>query len=221
MKIIDKNTDFYDYYQNIYKDDFLTFDRRDSFLLTKDLMASFLDGTYNWGYMQKKYHHKKYNYALLQICHEFWLFAIEIKEIDNFHRVTDYSIELLTHWKNTNKPRKLCNLEIIDFYYYYRSKPHDKIPALIKEIDTNNYKIKKTINKHIIYNGNKKIEKHIPLLKACGIANCIDAHQVYLAFEEFFSLEKSSLEKTEPLGATDIDKVESHGFDKVISFRGK
>lgn len=27
MRIIDKNTDFYDFYQNIYRDDSVTFDR--------------------------------------------------------------------------------------------------------------------------------------------------------------------------------------------------
>jgi hypothetical protein len=54
-----------------------------------------------------------------------------------------------------------------------------------------------------------------------GIVNCVDAHQIYLAFEEYFALEKSSTERREPLGTTDIDKIESHGFDKKTSFRGK
>ena len=40
MRIIDKNTDFYDYWQNVYKDDTFTFDRRDSFLLTKEILCS-------------------------------------------------------------------------------------------------------------------------------------------------------------------------------------
>ena len=43
----------------------------------------------------------------------------------------------------------------------------------------------------------------------------------YPDFEEYFALEKSSTERREPLGTTDIDKIESHGFDKKTSFRGK
>ena len=39
MRIIDKNTDFYDFYQGIYRDDTITFDRTESFLLTKELMC--------------------------------------------------------------------------------------------------------------------------------------------------------------------------------------
>ena len=49
----------------------------------------------------------------------------------------------------------------------------------------------------------------------------MDAHETYLAFEEYFSLEKTSQERRDPLGTTDIDKIESHGFDKKTSFRGK
>ena len=36
MRIIDKNTDFYDYCQNMCRDNSLTFDRTDSFILSKD-----------------------------------------------------------------------------------------------------------------------------------------------------------------------------------------
>ena len=41
MRIIDKNTDFYDYYQNIYPDDSLIFDRTDSFLLSKEDLCGY------------------------------------------------------------------------------------------------------------------------------------------------------------------------------------
>lgn len=39
MRIIDKNSDFYDYFQNIYYDNSLTFDRRSSFILTKEMIS--------------------------------------------------------------------------------------------------------------------------------------------------------------------------------------
>ena len=42
MRIIDKNTDFYDFLQNMYPDNSLTFDRTDSFVLTKDILCKHL-----------------------------------------------------------------------------------------------------------------------------------------------------------------------------------
>lgn len=224
MRIIDKNTDFYDYYQNIYKDDTFVFDRRDSFLLTKEMLCSYLYISKYYSWISRQYKYNPFYFVLLQICNTFWLFIIEITEIDNYDKAKKYNIELLCQWKNYNKSRKLCELSIIDFYHYTRDNKdyiYNNINTFITAVNTNNYKLKKIINEQTIYNGNEKIKKHIPLLKACGIANCIDAYDVYLAFEEYFSLEKSSMERREPIGITDIDKVESHGFDKKISFRGK
>lgn len=222
MKIIDKNTDFYDYYQNVYIDNTFTFDRRDSFVLTKELMCTFINKLHYWQW--RKLESSKYVYVLLQICNTYWLFSIHLTKFDKFQRVEDYEVELLKKWRNCNKLRKLCSLEIIDIYLYnkYLTKTNLKtVDNLVKAIDTNNYKVETRIDKHTIYNGNTKIEKHIPLLKASGLANYLDAHEVYLSFEEYFSLEKTSSERREPLGTTDIDKIESHGFDKKISFRGK
>ena len=216
MKIIDKHTDFYDYYQNIYKDDTFTFDRRDSFLLTKDFICKELsllhDNSWN-----------KFHFLLLQVCNNFWLFLVENISVDSFGNTEDFDIELLSTWKSYLKPRKLCSLNIIDFYFYDR-KSKDKIRLnvgyFIQDINTNNYKFRRSLNKCIIYNGNKKLEKHIPILRTSGLSAYINPQDIYLAFEEYFSLEKSSSERREPIGTTDIDKIESHGFDKKVSFRG-
>jgi hypothetical protein len=67
MRIIDKNTDFYDFYQNIYRDNSITFDRTDSFMLTKDIICSKLNYQFN-----SKVNNKRF--ALLQVCNTFWLF---------------------------------------------------------------------------------------------------------------------------------------------------
>ena len=39
MRIIDKNADYYDFWQGVYRDDSITFDRTDSFALTKELVC--------------------------------------------------------------------------------------------------------------------------------------------------------------------------------------
>ena len=227
MRIIDKNTDFYDYWENIYKDDTFTFDRRDSFVLTKKDMCFFINpylSTY-WSWKDKMRKHREFNYVLLQICNTYWLFLMECTKFNNYGSLEDYNIELLTTWRNFNKPRVLCTLDIINFYNYYNENNkeiiYNKINDLVDAVDRNDYKLKRRIDSFTVRIGDTKIEKHIPILKACGLGSCMDAHETYLAFEEYFSLEKSASERREPIGTTDIDKIESHGFDKKISFRGK
>ena len=227
MRIIDKNTDFYDFYQDVYRDDTFTFDRRDAYILSKEMICGKISPVRRlwWNYKTKQYDYNRYKFVLLQICNNFWLFLIEVTDIDNFDMAKDYTIELLDSWRDFDKPRKLCNLNVVQFSvsFYKRDKQDvlNRVSDMKRDIHTNNYKDKGNFNSATIYNGDTKVEKHIPLLKACGIGNLLDAHEVYLAFEEYFSLEKSDSERREPLGTTDIDKVESHGFDKKISFRGK
>lgn len=84
------------------------------------------------------------------------------------------------------------------------------------------YIVLDSINKHVYRkDGGEEIEKHIPLLKASGINQVVDQLDIYLAFEEYFSLEKTASECTESVGLTNDEKVENHGFDLKTSFRGK
>ena len=239
MRIIDKNTDFYDFLQNMYPDNSLTFDRTDSFVLTKDILCKHLIVNQPY-YRRNKEKITRYNFLLLQVNHTFWLFLTTITKVTENGIPIDYDIELIAKWKNYNKSKTLCDLSIVQFnyslnsyfnmdYFYYFNKRFDKTKlfkksdVLIKAVDTNNYTVKRNINKHLIYYGNfdKKVEKHIPLLKASGIAGCIDALEIFLSFEEYFSSKKTSSERIEPLGITNNDKIESHGFDTKLSFRNK
>ena len=205
MRIIDKNSDFYDYIQNIYYDNSLTFDRTNSFLLTKDFICSNI-----W------FTNDDNEYLLLQICNTFWLFLLKITEKNIYNRPTNYNITLLTTWKNYNKKRELIKFDIISFSFplFYKNKKNASnektLNTLIQKINTNDYKIKRNLT---------TCEKKIPLLKACGITNIVNPIDIYLSFEEYFSLEKTALERTESIGITDIDKLENHGFDKKTSFR--
>lgn len=237
MRIIDKNTDFYDYIQNMYPDDSLTFDRTDSFVLTKEIMCNHLVVRKNYSRYAQKKKITHYNFVLLQIGNAFWLFLVTITAIDEFDKPTDYTIELIKNWKNYDKPRVLERLDVISFNYgvtsqmyagasywsdgYDKAKILSKADVLIKAVDTNDYKVQNTVNRHTIYRGdNVSVEKHIPLFKACGIANCIEALDVFLAFEEYLSLEKSASERTSAIGTTNNDKIQNHGFDVKSSFRG-
>lgn len=230
MKIIDKNTDFYDFWQGVYRDDSIVFDRTDSFVLTKELMCKYL---YRSRFLPSENHF----FVLLQVCNRFWLFFLEItKKIDGIPK--DYTIELVKSWENYGKPRCLEKLDIVRFgvgvdhilcnykgtgkWQHDREKIMCRADTLSDSIDRNDYDTERSINKHTIYrDDNAKTEKHIPLLKACGIAGCVDPLEIYLAFEKYFSMEKTASERTESVGLTDQEKISNHGFDLKQSFRGK
>ena len=233
MRIIDKNTDFYDYWQNVYPDSSFTFDRTDSFVLTKEIFCEHLPIFRDRHRYVKDY--KPHSFVLLQVCNTFWLFLAEITKETHYECPEDYTIELLAVWKNYNKPRRLIKLDVISFdwqvasalyrdkYYgaYDKTKIKNRTDILIQAIDTNNFRVYSSVNNYMIYRGdNKKVAKHIPILKACGIGNCVDSQEIYLAIEEYFSLEKSSSERTTSIGLTNNEKIENHGFDVKTSFRG-
>lgn len=234
MRIIDKNTDFYDYWQTVYPDASITFDRTDSFLLTKEIMCWHLRAP-RWRYPRFVDGHGLYEFVLLQICNSFWLFLVEITKVNEADLPTDYSVELIASWKNYNKKRRLIRLDIIDFSlsvdtvlydrkhygFYDKSRIKERANTLIQAVDSNDYAVETSIDKWIVHKGDgSEVEKHIPLLKACGIASCVDPLEVFLAFEEFFSLEKSSQERTASVGLTNEEKIGNHGFDMKTSFRG-
>ena len=225
MRIIDKNHDFYDYLQHVYPDTSIVFDRRDSFVLSKEIFChDFL--RYSYMKLGEKF------FLKLQVCNTIWLFLgtiIEVKKntIYDAPYIEDYSIELLATWKNYNLPRKLISLDMITFsysilHYIWPNELADvKVDILTQAIDNQEYEVKQTFNKYTYYrDDNSTIEKHIPILNACGISEFIDPLDIYLAIEEYFSLEKQDGERTESVGLTNKEKIENHGFDTTTSFRG-
>lgn len=233
MRILDKNTDFYDYLQNVYYDPSVTFDRTDSFELTKEIFCNHL---YAYDYMRVS--NEKYKFALLQVCNTFWLFLIEVTSKNDFGKPEAYTAELVLTWKNYSRKRQLIRLDVIEFGFevykiisdtykmrtrFNREKIMEKAQTLSELVDNGDYRIKSTVDRHIIYHGdnNVKVEKHLPLLKASGLAGCIGPLDIYLSFEEYFSLEKQALERTASKDITDTEKLENHGFDRKKSFRGK
>lgn len=218
MRIIDKMHDFYDYLQD--STDNLVFDRRGSYLLTKDNLCT----AFNYIYYNKSI----YRFVLVQSGATYWLLLVTITSYNNFGNVTNYKLELLSTWKNYNKAIKLFTMKVIDFNSIYTgrlrddknfrelayNKIMDNVNNLIMAVNNDEYKIEYSI---CDYDKNNKM----PLLKACGIGNIIYPSDIFYAIEEYFSLVKTSSERTEPIGVTNDDKIIMHGFDTKISFRGK
>lgn len=226
MRIIDKNTDYYDYLQNIYPDDSITFDRRDSFLLTKEIVCSHLTSAGGYRYWMMRRHRVEHAFLLLQICNTFWLMSLDVTSWAEDYIPEDYDLTLLTKWQNFNKDRVLIELSVVSFWWDVEKRWLDdnkNTDAFIQAVNTNDYRVASKIDHHIVFRGGdvNGEEKHIPILKACGVAGCAEALDVFLAFEEYFSSEKTASERTEAIGSTNEDKITSHGFDVKTSFRGK
>lgn len=227
MRIIDKRRDYYDYLQEVYRDDSIVFDRTDSFMLEKSSIASFLLGE----------RVGSCHFILMQVCNSFWLFIVQVTNVDKNGVVTDYDINLLVTWKDYDKPRQLIKIHYIEFKIgiTYKFKTWNKkmrrsewnVDDIFKDakvlknaVDTNEYNLERELSKFDFWNQDGSfVEKHIPILAASGIAALVDPLDIYTSLEEYFSLEKQSSERRESVGLTDKEKVENHGFDTKRSFR--
>ena len=215
MRIIDKNYDFYDYLQDY--TDTIVFDRSGSILLTKEEMCK--------GFSYLGYRCMSYRFILLQCGATYWLCLAHLQFEDmrkayGVPKVIDYNIEVLKMWKNYNKPRHLMKIEVIDFSYkfhlyewtiedYDYGKILNNSDVLADAVNHNDYHVDYTLTR----------ENKPYLLKASGFNACIVPQDLFCAIEEHLSLNRSEAERTEPLGATNEDKIVMHGFDTKKSFR--
>ena len=97
MRIIDKNRDFYDYFQDYDSD--IVFDRRGSRILTNDELNV-------WNYYNR-YNNFENKYLLLQIGYTNWLILAKPTNTDKdtygYFIVNNFSLELVEMWKDYNK----------------------------------------------------------------------------------------------------------------------
>lgn len=215
MRIIDKNYDFYDYLQDY--TDTIVFDRTGSILLTKEDMCR--------GLSYLEYRDLSYKFVLFQSGATYWLCLANVKignirETYDISKVIDYDLEILKMWKNYDKPRHLMKIDVIDFSYKFHltgwlGNDYDyghilnSVDVLADAVNHNDYKVRYKLIR----------EKNPYLLKASGFNTCIVPQDLFCAIEEHLSLNKSEAERTEPLGATNDDKIVMHGFDTKKSFR--
>ena len=224
MRIIDKQHDFYDYLQD--PTDIIVFDRRGSFLLTKE---EFCEGIKYHRY----YRNSRYRFVVLQCGVAYWLFLVTITAVDKNIGPVDYDLELLADWKNYNGSNELIKLDSVDFFipglWNYRIQDYDldmirkRAGDLKAAVNRGDYHLDYDLGCHTKstdYKGSYKEEtQKLPILKACGVADFIDPVSIFCAIEEHFSMVKTASETTEAKGATNEDKVIMHGFDVKTSFR--
>ena len=222
MRIIDKLYDYYDYLQD--HNDTLVFDRRNSYVVTKEDILCTLDTRCG----------RKDNLLMLQCGATYWLFRVNMTKIDESQehalpRPLDYDMELLIFWKDYEHGIKLLKFDRLEdicwrsISWQHRNISFDMIRTrneiLRDAIIHRNFEYADSYNEHC--DPQKKGTYLYPILKECGIASLVDPETLFYAIEEYFSLKKTESEKTVAEGTTNTDKIINHGFDTKTSFRGK
>lgn len=198
MRIIDKNKDFYDYFQDYDSD--VVFDRRNSYIITKDDICRLMD-KYSWEY-------KDGDCLLLQIGYTNWLILLKATIDEKTDMITDYSVELVEKWKDYNKSvdfkfGKIKTLFSIE--QLYSKKWQNR--KFMDDVKLGNFEYTKDFT-----------EKSLIILNKTKLPSILDAQEVYMAIEEWLSHKKDEIVHD---NMTDKEKIVSHGFDTKSSFRGK
>ncbi len=202
MRIIDKNKDFYDYFQDYDSD--IVFDRRGSRILTNEELNRWILWSRNKA---------EDKYFLLQIGYTNWLILAKPIKInrDGYggYIIEDFSLELIEMWKDYNKSVDFKFGEIKTYYTmeYVTSKKFNHKTALIDDIKLGNFEYK-----------NNFTEESSIVLNKTKLPSILNAQEVYLAIEEWLSHKKDDIVHD---SMTDKEKIVSHGFDTKVSFRGK
>lgn len=204
MRIIDKNRDFYDYFQDYDSD--IVFDRRGSRILSNEELNTWsLYNRYKSEFTDK--------YFLLQIGYTNWLILAKPTNIDKdtygYFTVNNFSLELIEMWKDYNKSVdfKFGDIKTSYTLEYITSKKFNHKTALIDDIKLGNFEYK-----------NNFTEKSPIILNKTKLPSILNAQDVYLAIEEWLSHKKDDIVHD---SMTDKEKIVSHGFDTKVSFRGK
>ena len=225
MRIIDRQTDYYDYLQD--NGDDLVFDRRGSRSLTKEEIRQTIS------IMLESYIHVPHIFLILQCGATYWLLSVEgsisVNRDGYGKKIEDYDIELLSTWKDYNHSLELLSLKAIDFNESWKYDFYDK--------KWRRRKLERTLSKERLREVSSKLRdavinrdykvyreysyKDFLLLKSSGIPNVIGPEEIYNAIDEHFSLSKTASESTVAEGTTNNDKIKNHGFDVKTSFRGK
>ena len=208
MQILDKNKDFYDFYQNIYIDKTYTFDRRKSVYFHKE----------DWNEIFYN-NERNYIYYVLQVGYSRYLYKITYLGVSTgwIIHLDNYKVELVKYWKNYDNlvdfefgiAEELRNYGYKNDYRYDRSR-YEK-----QSIDSL-YNTK--LLKAYLYDSRLK-DRSYPILCESGIASCTDSHQLYMDIEEWLSAQKERELRTESKDITDKQKIVNHGFDTRESFR--
>ena len=201
MRIIDKNRDFYDYFQDYDSD--IVFDRRGSHILTNEELNV-------WALCSR--YKPDDEYFLLQIGYTNWLILTKPTNVDKdnygYFTVNDFSLELIEMWKDYNKSVdfKFGEIKVSYKIEFLTSKKFNFVP-LLNDVKLGNFEYTKDFT-----------EKSPIILSRTKLPSILNPQDVYMAIDEWLSHKKDDVVHD---SMTDKEKIVSHGFDTKVSFRGK
>lgn len=229
MKIIDRNSDYYDYlWQQNGGDDEVVFDRRGSVLLSKQTLCDAIncgDGCYRIVNGKKRFipllpynffpWEKKNGepFFLFVLAAGFNFFVIKLSSLryeENTNLLIDFSMELICSRKWYEYKGEPLNLYTVDSKAFVV----DKLSA--EEWHKANFS---NCNFRPLLNLSGELERcPIPILRGAGFASIIPPEEIYCGIDEYLLASKNDV-SAESAGLSDADKAVNHGFDKRTSFR--
>lgn len=221
MKIIDKYTDFYDYYSHVYGiDPAVTFDRRGSTPLTNDLLypITLFDYTaYGFSYRNQSIFH------LLEFGNTQYIIRTDNHRIKK-KRATSTPLD---EYVEVSK----CRLSIEHVYknhIHFSPSPIAIYPLKLKEKVGKNWwreKVAPADQKYIIPSLDEIIRQvvtqeksayQLPILKDTIWTKLLDPEEIWKELQSYLASLKNDIDVS--LEMTEKQKAETHGFDKY-SFR--
>lgn len=210
MKILDKCKEFYDYIVSIYGiDNDIILDRRNK------ADFDFPDNTYNWKY---SYFSNGSLYFVLEIGYNQYLFKVDyidgkkqnvqlVKVFESTCQIIDYKAEFNINYKHNVayklKHRKDLLSNVTNFY-----EACLRTEISLKEITIETLRFNQLANRSTIKN---KVYVNLN-----PFAKYLDPVTVY---NQIYSFLLSKKDKKIVDGRTDVQKLESAGFDRKTSFR--
>jgi len=203
MKILSKYKDYYDYLQGIYGiDETLVYDRRTINLVKydKDLFGDYCH-TYEFHVCNIKYtlHHykNKFYYTIDELKTLNKILYNDGKDTLTFmskHRYSSSDVNIINYW-NRNNGSTMINKKF-------------RQPVLV--VYTSGEIVDETEGKHPTHYG-------IPLLKSFQFQKLLSAEECFINISAFLGWLKDNPEI--PNKQTNKEKIISHGFDLINSFR--
>lgn len=230
MKIIDRNSDYYDYLWQQNGDDEVVFDRRGSVLLSKQTLCDAINrghGGYQIingkkGFIPLLPYNKFFlsfeknrgePFFLFVLAAGFNFFVIKLSTLryeENTNLLIDFSMELICSRKWYEYKGEPLNLYTVD------SKAFAVGKLSAEEWHKANFS---NCNFRPLLNLSGELERcPIPILRGAGFASIIPPEEIYCGIDEYLLASKNDV-SAESAGLSDVDKAVNHGFDKRTSFR--
>jgi len=198
MYILDKNTDYYDYFSHIYGEDkSITFDRRGSAIIKDEMLVDLLD-------VERRTYRKAEQFIILEVGDKqylirMWDFVLREIEFCFVKEFVSCKMEVVHKGEGKNKfgvPISIRGAEIPYTLYWGKNKTVNYASYTVSE---------------------RRLRIDLPILAGTSLTALIAPEEIWRELSNYISSLKNDKDIVE---APDIEKVVNHGFDKKVSFRG-